>query len=143
MKSFLRETKKALTGALTMTKAERKETNMSRELVDKRLYIRVTESELAVIEERLKRSCFTSMSAYLRQQIVHGIYLEYDHDELRQIRRACMNVANNINQITIRVNSTNHIYKEDLNEIKEGVNELWRQLQSIQSVLLKLNPSSI
>lgn len=116
---------------------------MSRELVDKRLYIRVTESELAVIEERLKRSCFTSMSAYLRQQIVHGIYLEYDHDELRQIRRACMNVANNINQITIRVNSTNHIYKEDLNEIKEGVNELWRQLQSIQSVLLKLNPSSI
>lgn len=116
---------------------------MRTEIVNKPYIVRVTEDESAVIEKRFELSEMNSMSAYLRQQIVNGIYLEYDHEELRQIRRACMNVANNINQITIRVNSTNHIYKEDLNEIKEGVNELWRQLQSIQSVLLKLNPSSI
>lgn len=54
-----------------------------------------------------------------------------------------MNVANNINQIAHRVNSTSHIYKQELYELQEGVDKLWQQLQFIQSELQKLNPSNI
>lgn len=116
---------------------------MKTEKVDKRYIIRLTESESKVLEKRFELSKGSSMSAYLRQQVVQGIYLEYDHEELKKIRQAVMSVANNINQIAHRVNSTSRIYEQDLQEIKEEVNELWQQLQSIQLELQRLNPSHI
>ena len=49
---------------------------MKTEKVDKRYVIRLTESEAAVIEKRFALSGMSSVSAYLRQQAVNGIYLE-------------------------------------------------------------------
>lgn len=116
---------------------------MKREKVDKRYVIRLTESESNMLEKRFDLSGMTSISAYLRQQVVNGIYLEYDHEELKKIQQSVMNVANNVNQIAHRVNSTSRIYKQELFELQEGVAMLWQQLQSIQSELQKLNPSNI
>lgn len=116
---------------------------MKTEKVDKRYIIRLTESESKVLEKRFELSKGSSMSAYLRQKIVNGIYLEYDHEELKKIRQAVMRVANNVNQIAHRVNSTSRIYKQELYELQEGVTEIWQQLQFIQSELQKLNPSNI
>lgn len=116
---------------------------MKREKVDKRYVIRLTESEAKILEKRFELSGMTSISAYLRQQVVNGIYLEYNHEELKKIRQSVMSVANNVNQIAHRVNSTSRIYKQELFELQEGVSELWQQLQSIQSELQKLNPSNI
>lgn len=116
---------------------------MKTEKVDKRYVIRLTESEAEVLEKRFALSGMSSVNAYLRQQVVNGIYLEYDHEELKKIRQAVMRVANNVNQIAHRVNSTSRIYKQELYELQEGVAEIWQQLQSIQSELQKLNPSSI
>lgn len=121
----------------------RNQNKMKTEKVDKRYVIRLTESEAKVLEKRFALSGMSSVSAYLRQQVVNGIYLEYDHEELKKIRQAVMSVANNINQIAHRVNSTSRIYKQELYELQEGVTEIWQQLQSIQSELQKLNPSSI
>ena len=121
----------------------RNQNKMKTEKVDKRYVIRLTESEAEVLEKRFALSGMSSVSAYLRQQVVNGIYLEYDHEELKKIRQAVMSVANNINQIAHRVNSTSRIYKQELYELQEGVTEIWQQLQSIQSELQKLNPSSI
>ena len=63
---------------------------MKREKVDKRYVIRLTESEAEVLEKRFALSGMSSVSAYLRQQVVNGIYLEYDHEELKKIRQAVM-----------------------------------------------------
>ena len=116
---------------------------MKTEKVDKRYVIRLTESEAEILEKRFALSGMSSVGAYLRQQVVNGIYLEYDHEELKKIRQAVMRVANNVNQIAHRVNATSRIYKQELYELQEGVTEIWQQLQSIQSGLQKLNPSSI
>lgn len=121
----------------------RNQNKMKTEKVDKRYVIRLTESEAKVLEKRFALSGMSSVSAYLRQQVVNGIYLEYDHEELKKIRQAVMRVANNVNQIAHRVNATSRIYKQELYELQEGVTEIWQQLQSIQSELQKLNPSSI
>ena len=52
-----------------------------------------------------KEDKINSMSAFLRQQVVHGIYLEFDKDELQSIRQAIQASANNINQIAKRENA--------------------------------------
>ena len=116
---------------------------MKTEKVDKRYVIRLTESEAAVIEKRFALSRMNSVSAYLRQQVVNGIYLEYDHEELKKIRQAVMSVASNVNQIAHRVNSTSRIYKQELYELQEGVDKLWNELHGIQVELKRLNPSDI
>ena len=92
---------------------------MKREKVDKRYVIRLTESEAKILEKRFELSGMTSISAYLRQQVVNGIYLEYNHEELKKIRQSVMSVANNVNQIAHRVNSTSRIYKQELLELQE------------------------
>lgn len=116
---------------------------MKTEKVDKRYVIRMTKSEAEVLEKRFELSGMTSMSAYLRQQVVNGIYLELDHNEMKKIRQSVMSVANNVNQIAHRVNSTSRIYKQELYELQEGVDKLWQQLRFIQLELRKLNPSNI
>lgn len=109
----------------------------------KTLRVKVNEDEWNLIQKRLEVCTVSSMSDLFRQMILHGIYLEFDHEELRKIRQAVMSVANNINQITHRVNSTSHIYKQELYEIQENVNKLWLELNFIQTELKKLNPSNI
>lgn len=107
-----------------------------------RYVVRLTENEAKELEFRMKTAGIGSASAYIRKLVTNGIHLEYDTNEFQKIRRVCSSVANNINQIAIRVNSTSHIYQQEIEEIQEGVNELWQQIQSIQSVLQKLSLSS-
>lgn len=83
------------------------------------------------------------MSELFRHMMIHGIYLEFDHNEMKKIRQSVMSVANNVNQIAHRVNSTSRIYKQELYELQEGVDKLWQQLRFIQLELRKLNPSNI
>lgn len=109
----------------------------------KTLRVKVNEDEWNLIQRRLEVCTVSSMSELFRQMIMHGIYLEFDHEELKRIRQAVMNIANNINQIAYRVNSTSHIYKQELYEIQENVNKLWLELNFIQTELKKLNPSNI
>lgn len=116
---------------------------MKTEKVDKRYAIRLTESEANVLEKRFELSKMTSMSSYLRQQVVNGIYLEYDHEELKKIRQSIMSVANNINQIAHRVNLTSRIYKQEIFELQENMGKIWNELHSIQTELKKLNPSNL
>lgn len=116
---------------------------MNRKKRDKNLIFKVNEDEWNIIQKRLEKCNVSNMSDLFRQMMLYGIYLEYDHEELKKIRQAVMRVANNVNQIAHRVNSTSRIYKHELYELQEGVTEIWQQLQSIQSELQKLNPSSI
>lgn len=116
---------------------------MKQKLRTKTLRVKVNEDEWNLIQRRLEVCTVSSMSELFRQMIMHGIYLEFDHEELRRIRQAVMSVANNINQITHRVNSTSRIYKQELYEIQENVNKLWLELNFIQTELKKLNPSNI
>jgi hypothetical protein len=102
-------------------------------------FFRVSENQMEVIKERFQRSGMKSFSAFLRQQVVNGIYLEFSPDELAKIRKSVQASANNINQIAVRVNSTNRIYKDDMQSLKESINEIWQQLRYIQSVLQKLS----
>jgi hypothetical protein len=48
------------------------------------------------------------------------------------------NAAFNINQIAHRANSTGNVYKSDLDEIKEMLNNIWQPLIYFQSQLLRL-----
>ena len=116
---------------------------MSSKKRDKNLIFKVNEDECNLIQKRLEVCEVSSMSELFRHMMIHGIYLEFDHNEMKKIRQSVMSVANNVNQIAHRVNSTSRIYKQELYELQEGVDKLWQQLRFIQLELRKLNPSNI
>ena len=116
---------------------------MSSKERDKNLIFKVNEDEWNLIQKRLEVCEVSSMSELFRHMMIHGIYLEFDHNEMKKIRQSVMSVANNVNQIAHRVNSTSRIYKQELYELQEGVDRLWQQLRFIQLELRKLNPSNI
>ena len=116
---------------------------MSSKKRDKNLIFKVNEDEWNLIQKRLEVCEVSSMSELFRHMMIHGIYLEFDHNEMKKIRQSVMSVANNVNQIAHRVNSKSRIYKQELYELQEGVDRLWQQLRFIQLELRKLNPSNI
>lgn len=116
---------------------------MKQKTRDKTLRIKVNEDEWNIIQKRLEVCKVPSMSELFRQMMVHGIYLEYDHEELKKIRQSVASTANNINQIALRVNSTSRIYKQELFELQEDMSKIWNELHGIQIELKKLNPSNI
>ena len=113
---------------------------MKQKTRDKTLRVKVNEDEWNIIQKRLEVCKVSSMSKLLRQMMLHGIYLEYDHEELKKIRQSVMSAANNINQIAHRVNLTSRIYKQEFFELQEDMSKIWNELHSIQTELKKLNP---
>ena len=50
----------------------------------------------------------------------------------KNLAAAVSRVASNINQICRRINSTGHLYAEDIAELKERQTEIWSLLKEIQ-----------
>jgi len=87
---------------------------------------------------KFKNSGCKSRGNFIRIMIFDGYLLKFDEEQWRKIYRLCTNIASNVNQIAVRVNSTGKIYDEDIAEIKEELNQLWLSLNFIQSTLQKL-----
>lgn len=116
---------------------------MNQKKRNKNLIFKVNEDEWNIIQKRLEVCKVSSMSELFRHMMLHGIYLEYDHEELKKIRQSVMSAANNINQIALRVNSTSRIYKQELFELQEDMGKIWNKLHGIQNELKKLNLSNL
>lgn len=103
-----------------------------------KLSFRVNKEEKEVIEMRAIQAKKKSLSAYLRKISLTGVIVNYDNQQLKDLRKSIIGIQTNINQIAARVNATNRFYEEDLNYIKKEVDEIWQSLNSVQSSLLSL-----
>ena len=85
------------------------------------MQIRLSQEEFEAIERKFQNSGLRSRSEFIRTLIFEGIIVRISEDELKEIHRLVNNIAGNVNQIAVRVNSTGNIYAEDISEIKEGL----------------------
>ncbi len=102
------------------------------------MQIRLTEAEYDAIERKFQNSGLRSRSEFIRAMIFEGYIVHFDDEKFDKMYRLVGSISNNINQIAVRVNSTNKIYAEDMVNIKEGQDKIWQLLNSLQSKLLKL-----
>ena len=102
------------------------------------MQIRLTEAEYEAIERKFRNSGLKSRSEFIRTMIFEGYLILINEDELNKLNQLIYNVANNINQIAVRVNSTGNVYADDISEIKEGQDKIWQQLKFFQSKFLSL-----
>jgi len=102
------------------------------------LKIRVSPEEMDAINRKFQNSGMKSKSEFIRAMIFQGYIVNIDENDLKAIFNLMSNISNNINQIAMRVNRTDKAYKEDLEQIEKGLNEIWQPLRFFQSQLLKL-----
>ncbi len=102
------------------------------------LKIRVSQEEMDAINRKFQNSGMKSKSEFIRAMIFQGYIVNIDENDLKAIFNLMSNISNNINQIAMRVNRTDKAYKEDLEQIEKGLNEIWQPLIFFQSQLLKL-----
>ena len=58
--------------------------------------------------------------------------IKVDYTQQKKLAAAVSRVASNINQICRRINSTGHLYAEDVAELKERQAEIWSLLKKTQ-----------
>lgn len=89
--------------------------------------------EQYILDEKFKLSGMKSKSAFLRKLILYGYVYDVDYSYLRNYNTELGRISSNLNQIAKRVNSTGNIYQEDMDEVKELMNEVWRTQKSMLS----------
>lgn len=95
----------------------------------------VTEEERKLIEYKMSQLPTQQIGAYLRKMAIDGYIIYTDIKNIKQYIQELQAIGRNINQIAKRVNSTSSIYKEDIDEIKARLEEIWLLQRSILSNL--------
>ena len=91
----------------------------------------LNDDEQYILDEKFKLSGMKSKSAFLRKLILYGYVYDVDYSYLRNYNTELGRISSNLNQIAKRINSTNHIYQEDIDEVKELMNEVWHTQKSM------------
>ena len=91
------------------------------------------DEEQYILDGKFKLSGMKSKSAFLRKLILYGYVYDVDYSYLRNYNTELGRISSNLNQIAKRINSTGNIYQEDMDEVKELMNEVWRTQKSMLS----------
>ena len=92
----------------------------------------VTEQERQLIQSKMAQLSTKNMGAYLRKMAIDGYIIKVDYTQQKKLAAAVSRVASNINQICRRINSSGHLYTEDVAELKERQAEIWSLLKETQ-----------
>ena len=96
----------------------------------------VTEEERKLIEQKMAQIPTKQIGAYLRKMAIDGYIIHTDTSNIKEFTKELQAIGRNIHQITERANFTGNVYSEDIEEIKERLDEIW-QLQ--RRILLSLH----
>ena len=111
--------------------------NSEKEIRSKFIKFRVSEEEYEAIERKFRVSRLSSKSEFIRLMIFEGIIVHFSEKDLNEMQRLLSNIANNINQIAVRANSTGNVYADDLDEIKRNQVKIWQLQKSLLSKVQK------
>ena len=93
----------------------------------------LNDDEQYILDEKFRLSGMKNKSAFLRKLILYGYVYDVDYSYLRNYNTELGRISSNLNQIAKRINSTGNIYQEDMDEVKELMNEVWRTQKSMLS----------
>ena len=112
---------------------ERKYLKRKREKKSYTLNVRFTESEMQDILARCEQYGYKNKTEYIRDCVRARVDLTPDRNAYAEVNKTMKRIGSNVNQILLLMRRTGHIYDQDIQQIKEGVNEIWHTLLSIRS----------
>ena len=100
-----------------------------------RMKLKLNSKEYEKLKRYTEESGLRSMSQYMLNSIIATPIIEITDEELAPIKARVNEISDSINAIAIRVNQTGKIYHEDMEEIRQGVEEISVMLAEYQAKL--------
>lgn len=94
---------------------------------------RVNDQELEAINKRYSETSFRSRGDYCRYSALTLMNVEEDTEDIKGIARYISSISNSFNQVAHRVNKGGKLYDEDIEDMKERLEEVWQLLTYIRS----------
>lgn len=88
------------------------------------IIVRVTEDERTLIEEKMRQIPTMNLSAYSRKMLIDGYIIVLDLQKVKAHTVQLQKIGGNLNQITKRINETERIYDNDMDELKRLMDEV-------------------
>ena len=89
----------------------------------------LNKQELNLVQHKMRQLGTHNFGAYARKMLIDGYIIKVDYTEQKRLAAAVSHVASNINQISRRINSTGHVYEDDVVELKARQAEIWELLK--------------
>ncbi len=99
------------------------------------LKVRLNDKEFAKLKQYTEESGLRSMSEYIYNSILATPIIELTDEELAPEKARFKEIADHINSIAIQVNQTGNIYPEDIQEIRQRIDEISARLAEYQAKL--------
>ena len=93
------------------------------------LNIRITDYEKEVIMAQYNKSGKNSLREYVVEAAMNSYVIHVDYKEIKEVAYEMNKIGTNINQIAHKVNSADRVLKEDLQELQEDVDLIWRMIR--------------
>ena len=97
----------------------------------KQILFLVNREEEEIIRRKMKEAGMNRLSVYLRKMAIEGYIIRLDLSDLREAVRLLRINSNNLNQYVKKANETGKVYAEDIQDVKQSQEELWRLLKDI------------
>lgn len=91
----------------------------------------VDDDELAAIRLKMSKMNMTNQSLYMRKMALEGRIIKVDYSVFNDIGNSISGVSRNINQVAKRINATDNIYAEDMQQIEQTQEDIWKLLKKI------------
>ena len=98
----------------------------------------VTAEERELIQKKINLAKISNMGAYLRKQAIDGYCINVDLTMFKMLADEVNKIGVNINQTAKKINANKNICADDVAEMKNMMEEIWRLLrQSLSALPLK------
>jgi hypothetical protein len=101
------------------------------------IYVKVSPEEKAKIKRNMKLTSIANISAFVRRMCLDGGVFKVDLPEIREVSRLMNITANNVNQLTKRVNGGGYAHRADVDHINEQLTECRTMFGKIMAKLAK------
>ncbi len=95
-----------------------------------RIVIRVTDDELRIINKKAEASRL-NRTKYIIETLINGYVIVQDLESLRNLTNEINKIGVNINQIAKHINTTNNIYKSDMEEMKNQLEQIYKIVEKL------------
>ena len=98
------------------------------------LYVRVSQAEFDLIQERMSEVGTKNMAAFVRKMVLNGYVLHVDLAPVKELVSLQKRCSNNLNQVAIHAN-TYGVYQSEITALQKDYNKLWERVSDVLNQL--------
>jgi hypothetical protein len=95
------------------------------------VHLLASKEEVDRIHQKMDELGIRSMGAYLRKMALDGYCINLDLQDIKAMVSLLRICSNNLNQYAKRANETGSIYKADINDLQERLEDIWMDMKKV------------